>query len=70
MIKTEKKELLIGLIGDTHIPSSVPKIPEHIINDFKEKKIDYLIHLGDFTDLKVCERLQNNLLTARVSLVK
>ena len=58
MIKTDKKELLIGLIGDTHIPSSVPKIPERIINDFKEKQIDYLIHLGDFTDLKVFNYLQ------------
>ncbi|MFX1377026.1 MAG: metallophosphoesterase family protein [Promethearchaeota archaeon] len=58
MIKTNKEELLIGLIGDTHIPSSVSEIPQNIINDFKEKKIDYLIHLGDFTDLKVYTLLQ------------
>ncbi|MFX1411628.1 MAG: metallophosphoesterase family protein [Promethearchaeota archaeon] len=53
MIRTEKNELLIGLIGDTHIPSSVPEIPKNIINDFKEKKIDYLFHLGDYTKYKV-----------------
>lgn len=58
MIKTDKDELLIGLIGDTHIPSQGSEIPEHIINDFKEKEIDYLIHLGDFTELKVYTNLQ------------
>lgn len=57
MIKTNKGELLIGLIGDTHIPSRVSEIPAHILNDFKEKKIDYLIHVGDFTDLKVYNNL-------------
>jgi putative phosphoesterase len=53
MIQTNKEELLIGLIGDTHIPSRAPEIPKHIIDDFKEKKIDYLFHLGDFTKYKV-----------------
>ncbi len=57
MIKTEKEELLIGLIGDTHIPSRAPEIPHNIISDFKEKNIDYLIHLGDFTQLKVYNKL-------------
>ncbi len=59
MIKTNKNQLLIGLIGDTHIPSRGPSIPEIIINDFKERKIDYLIHVGDFTNYKVYEMLQD-----------
>ena len=58
MIKINKEELLIGLIGDTHIPSRAPEIPKNIISDFKEKNIDYLIHLGDFTELKVFNDLQ------------
>jgi putative phosphoesterase len=58
LIKTDKEELLIGLIGDTHIPSRVPEIPQNIINDFEKRKIDYLIHLGDFTNLDVYKRLQ------------
>jgi len=53
MIKTEKDELLIGLIGDTHIPSRGLEIPKIIINDFKERNIDYLFHLGDYTKYKV-----------------
>ncbi|MHA1293449.1 MAG: metallophosphoesterase family protein [Promethearchaeota archaeon] len=52
MIKTNKSELLIGLISDTHIPSRVPEIPAVIIDDFKEKNIDYLFHLGDYTSIK------------------
>jgi putative phosphoesterase len=58
LIQTNKEELLIGLIGDTHIPSRVAEIPKKIINDFKEKEIDYLFHLGDFTDLNVYNNLQ------------
>ena len=53
MIQTNKDELLIGLIGDTHIPSRVPEIPKYIIDDFKTKNIDYLFHLGDFTKYNV-----------------
>ena len=59
MITTNKKELLIGLIGDTHIPSRQPEIPQLIIEDFKDKNIDYLVHLGDFTSFKVYEYLQD-----------
>jgi len=59
MIKTNKEQLLIGLIGDTHIPSRGPSIPESIINEFQEREIDYLIHVGDFTSIKTYETLQN-----------
>ncbi|MFX0023899.1 MAG: metallophosphoesterase family protein [Candidatus Hermodarchaeota archaeon] len=59
MIKTNKEQLLIGLIGDTHIPSRGPSIPESIINEFQEKNIDYLLHLGDFTSYKLYKHLQD-----------
>jgi putative phosphoesterase len=59
MAKPNKEELLIGLIGDTHIPSRGPSIPESIINEFQEKKIDYLIHVGDFTSIDVYNTLQD-----------
>ena len=58
MIKMDKEELLIGLLGDTHIPTRVPEIPSNIIEDFKDKNIDYLFHLGDFTSYKVYKNLQ------------
>ncbi|MFX0039018.1 MAG: metallophosphoesterase family protein [Promethearchaeota archaeon] len=58
MIKTKKKELLIGLIGDTHIRSGEHEIIDLIIGDFHEKKIDYLVHVGDFTSYKIYEKFQ------------
>ncbi len=57
MIKSNKEELLIGLIGDTHIRSLEGEILQNIIEDFKEKKIDYLFHTGDFTKYNVYEKL-------------
>jgi putative phosphoesterase len=57
MIQTEKKELLIGLISDTHVPSRTSNIPEIIIEDFKKKKVDYIFHLGDFTSYDVYQQL-------------
>jgi putative phosphoesterase len=57
MDETNKKEMLIGLIGDTHIPSQASEIPQKIISDFKNKNIDYLIHLGDFIELNILKNL-------------
>ncbi|MFX0070826.1 MAG: metallophosphoesterase family protein [Candidatus Hermodarchaeota archaeon] len=57
MFNTDKKELLIGLIADTHVPSRGPHIPIKIINDFKERNIDYLFHLGDFESFKAYQEL-------------
>jgi putative phosphoesterase len=57
MINTKKKELLIGLISDTHIPSRSSEIPRFIIDDFKEKKVDLLFHMGDFTSADVYFKL-------------
>jgi putative phosphoesterase len=59
MIKIDKEELLIGLIGDTHTTSRGPEIPEFIIKDFKDKKIDYLVHTGDFTSFKTYKKFQD-----------
>jgi len=59
MIKTNKNELLIGLISDTHIPSRTSEIPEVIMNDFKKRNVDYVFHLGDFTSIEAYNQLLN-----------
>ena len=59
IIKTNKDKLLIGVISDTHIPSEASTIPDAVINDFKEKNIDYLFHVGDFTSFETYESLFN-----------
>ena len=57
MIKTDKNELLIGLIADTHVPSRTSEIPEAILNDFEERNVDYVFHLGDFTSIDAYNQL-------------
>ena len=37
MINTDKDELLIGLISDTHVPTRTDKIPEVLLKDFKDR---------------------------------
>jgi len=59
MIDNGKDEILIGLISDTHIPSRGIEIPKVIIDDFLDKKVDYVFHLGDFTKYNVYEKLQD-----------
>ncbi|MFW9970667.1 MAG: metallophosphoesterase family protein [Candidatus Odinarchaeota archaeon] len=58
MIKTNREQLLIGLIGDTHLRSGDSEILKPIIEDFQQKEIDYLIHVGDFTSYRLYEKLQ------------
>jgi len=57
IIDTDKKELLIGVLSDTHIPHRTNKIPYNILDDFKEKNVDYIFHLGDFTSYRVYQQL-------------
>jgi putative phosphoesterase len=57
LIKTDKDELLIGIMSDTHIPHRTIKIPEIIISDFKKRKVDYVFHLGDFTSFESYKQL-------------
>ncbi len=58
-IKTDKNKLLIGVISDTHIPSESKSIPDRVIKDFKEKKIDYLLAVGDYTTFEAYESIVN-----------
>jgi len=53
----DKEELLIGVLSDTHIPDRTDKIPEIVIIDFKEKNVDYIFHLGDYTSYESYKKL-------------
>ncbi len=57
MLETDKEELLIGLLSDTHIPQRTNEIPQVIIDDFKKKNVDYVFHMGDFVSYNVYEAL-------------
>jgi len=57
MIKTDKEEILIGLLSDTHIPQRTGKLTDLVLDDFKKRNVDYVFHMGDFTSFEVYERL-------------
>ncbi len=57
MIQTDKEELLIGLLSDTHVPQSTDILPDVVLDDFKKRNVDYVFHTGDFTSFKVYEKL-------------
>jgi len=48
------------IISDTHIPERAGTIPIEFIEFVNEYKPDFLLHLGDFTELEVYEYLQKN----------
>ena len=57
LIRTNKDELLIGVISDTHVSHKISEIPQKVIDDFKRRSVDYVFHLGDFTSYQAYEEL-------------
>ena len=57
MIQTDKEEILIGLLSDTHIPQRMGDLTDVVLDDFKKRNVDYVFHMGDFTSFEVYERL-------------
>ncbi|MEM2925277.1 MAG: metallophosphoesterase family protein [Methanocellales archaeon] len=47
---------VIGLISDTHIPARSKKIPERVIELFKD--VDLILHAGDLVDMEVIRELE------------
>jgi hypothetical protein len=58
MKENSRKLIIIGVISDTHIPSRTSEIPSQIIEEFKKRNVDFIFHLGDYTELDVYERLK------------
>ncbi len=54
--ETEKAELLIGVISDTHIPSRAKILPQEIQEIFND--VDLIIHAGDIENLETLRELE------------
>ena len=54
--ETEKKEVLIGVISDTHIPGRGKSLPKEIFEIFKN--VDLIIHSGDIENLETLKELE------------
>jgi len=53
--KTDKNEVLVGIISDTHIPSRVNTLPKKVFEVFKNA--DLIIHSGDIENLETLNEL-------------
>ena len=49
-------KMIIGVIADTHIPSRAKELPEKLVNELR--KVDLIIHAGDFVESEVLEMLE------------
>ena len=47
----------IGIISDTHIPDRAAKIPDKVLEAFKE--VELILHAGDLVDSDVLENLKS-----------
>jgi len=54
--KTEKSEILVGVISDTHLPTRAQILPKEIKEVFSG--VDLIIHAGDWVSLDVKEELE------------
>jgi putative phosphoesterase len=48
--------MLIGIISDTHIPERASRIPENVLNAFKN--VDMILHAGDLVSYEVLDELK------------
>lgn len=49
--------MLIGVLSDTHIPERAEKIPESVIETFKD--VEMILHAGDLVSTDVFDELEN-----------
>jgi len=47
----------LGVIADTHIPDRYDELPAAVLKEFK--KVDLIIHAGDFTSVEYYKKLKN-----------
>ena len=51
----ESSSITLGILGDTHIPDRLMRLPSRVIAEFSD--VDLIVHTGDFTDRTVYEEL-------------
>lgn len=49
--------MIIGVLSDTHIPVRASRLPEPVVRALR--KVDLILHAGDFISLRVYEELQH-----------
>ncbi|MFB6217441.1 MAG: metallophosphoesterase, partial [Candidatus Aenigmatarchaeota archaeon] len=57
-VKTLEGDVTIGVLSDTHIPTRASGIPEKLLQDFRQRDVDVIIHAGDLVSSEVKEQLE------------
>ncbi len=48
----------LGLVSDTHVPTSVKRLPRSLLDQLKQAHVDRILHAGDLTSMDVLAALQ------------
>jgi hypothetical protein len=54
--KLDKKQIIIGIISDTHIPTRADKIPGKVFEKFRG--VDMIVHAGDVVKVSTIKELE------------
>jgi phosphoesterase, MJ0936 family len=46
----------LGIVSDTHMPRMAKSLPDPLVHAFR--KVDAILHAGDWTDLRILEQLE------------
>lgn len=53
-----EKMITIGVVADTHIPDRVHGLHPHLVNELRQKEVDYVFHCGDLSRRRVLDELK------------
>jgi len=49
---------VVGLISDTHVPKRAYSLPSKVLEVFKDRNVNFIIHAGDLVELAVVDELE------------
>lgn len=51
--------LRLGVLGDTHIPDRIKRLPAALLSQLREARVDRILHTGDVSSVRVIETLRD-----------
>ncbi|MFB6076387.1 MAG: metallophosphoesterase family protein [Candidatus Aenigmatarchaeota archaeon] len=58
-VTVENDEVVIGVLSDTHVTSRTKKIPETVLNTFREGNVNLILHAGNLVNEDVLNKLED-----------
>lgn len=57
-VKELEGDVTIGVLSDTHIPTRASRVPDEVLQEFRQEDVDLILHAGDLVSLDVKETLE------------